>query len=154
MSDRRPAFGRSLASATLAASLLLSLAGCGDGKIKCVPVSGSVIFDGKPYPGARVMFVPMGGGEKFQKERPFGITDESGNFQLTTFAKADGAPAGEYQVMIRTASPRGPEQAKAWGRRPKIDPKFGKPDSSGIIATVESEPTELAPFDVSSAQRR
>jgi hypothetical protein len=144
--DRRLAPVRSVAYLALAA-LIATLTGCGDGKIKSYPTTGSVTVGGKPYPGAKVMLVPIGGSDAFQKERPFGVTGMDGRFAMTTFVPGDGAPAGEYQVMIRTAKPdpRKPEQAQ-WGRRPPIDTKFSKPDSSGLTATVAEAETELPPF--------
>jgi len=144
--DRRPAFGRPVACLALAA-LISAFTGCGDGKIKTYPVTGSVTVGGKPYPGAKVMLVPTGGSEAFQKERPFGVTGMDGRFALMTFVQGDGAPAGEFQVMIRTAKPdpRKPDQAQ-WGRRQPIDPKYSRPDSSGLTAKVEEDATELPPF--------
>lgn len=129
---------------------IAALIGCGDGKIARYPVSGTVLVDGKPYEGARVMFCPVEGSEAFSKERPFGVTDASGRFELTTFIKGDGAPAGDYKIMIRNGRPANAEQAKAWARRPKIPRQYGKPDASGVTATVNAEPTELAAFEISS----
>ncbi len=146
--DRRPAPVRSVACLALAA-LIAALTGCGDGKIKTYPTTGTVTLGGKPYPGAMVMLVPIGGSESFQKERPFGVTGMEGRFEMTTFIDGDGAPAGEYQVMIRTAmpDPRRSEQA-AWGKRPEINPKYRKPGTSGLSATVNAAPTELPPFSL------
>ncbi|QDV73617.1 DUF4198 domain-containing protein [Botrimarina mediterranea] len=146
MFDRRPAVCRSVTCLALAA-LASALTGCGDGKIKTYPATGTVTVGGKPYPGAKVMLVPVGGSESFQKERPFGITGMDGRFSMKTFVDSDGAPAGDYQVMIRTAKPdpRKPDQAE-WGRRPPIDSKYSKPDTSGLTATVEEGATEIPPF--------
>jgi hypothetical protein len=122
--------------------------GCREGKIATYPVTGSVTVGGKPFLGARVMLVPVGGSEKFQKERPLGFTDAAGQFQLTTFVAGDGAPAGDYQVMVRAADPdpRKPEQLQAYRGRPRIDPKYSSPETSGLTAKVDAAPTQLPPF--------
>ena len=126
------------------------LVGCGEGKIARYPVTGTVLVDGKPYEGARVMFCPEGGSEAFSKERPYGVTDQSGKFELTTFIKGDGAPAGDYKIMIRNGRPQNADEAKRWARRPKLPRKYGKPDLSGVTATVNAEPTELAAFELAT----
>lgn len=133
---------------------LLFTAGCGDGKLRCYPATGKVLLNGKPYEGARVIFCPVGGGEKLQKERPYGVTDQNGEFELTTFLKGDGAPVGDYNIMIRTGRPRGREQAQRFSRQPRIARRFGKPEESGVSATIEAAENELAPFEVEADERR
>ncbi len=96
------------------------------------------------------MFCPIEGSEAFTRERPFGETDENGRFELTTFIKGDGAPSGEYKIMIRNGRPQNAEQAKRWSRRPKIPRRYGKPDTSGVTATIGYEPTELEAFELST----
>lgn len=132
---------------------MLSLNGCGDGRLSCYPVTGTVMVDGKPYPGAEVLLRPVAGGDKLQKERPYGVTDELGTFELTTFLKNDGAPAGEYQVMILSKRPRSKEQDLQWKGRPTLDAKYGKLSTSGIVVVVEAGPTELSPFELKAAKR-
>ncbi|QDT68708.1 hypothetical protein MalM25_16320 [Planctomycetes bacterium MalM25] len=132
---------------------IAALAGCGDGKIARYPVSGSVLVDGKPYEGARVFLNPISGNEAFMKERPFGTTDEAGRFELTTFGKADGAPAGEYTVVLRNGTAKNPDQYKRWAKRPSIGREYGKPDTSPIKVTIEAGPNELAPFEAKSRKK-
>ena len=89
---------RSLASVALFCVLL---AGC-DGNISApstVPVSGRVLFKGKPLAGVRVKMHPLFniGSVKFI---PSGETDRDGKFVITTAAPNDGAPAGEYSVTF------------------------------------------------------
>lgn len=130
------------------------LTGCGDGKIARYPVSGTVMVKGQPYEGARVFLFPIGGDEAFQRERPFGVTDANGRFELTTFQKGDGAPAGEYTAIFRNSSPSNAEQAKAWARRPKIAKQYGKPELSPVKVTITTDSNELDPFDLEPATRK
>ena len=50
---------------SLSAAGLSTLAGCGDGKIRTYPVTGTVLVDGQPADGAMVIFCPVEGSEEF-----------------------------------------------------------------------------------------
>jgi hypothetical protein len=71
------------------------------------PVSGTIIYKGKPVPGADVTFICQ------EKDRAaFGRTDSNGEFQLTTFSSNDGAVAGKHTVvvtLIENVAPAKPE---------------------------------------------
>src|SRR5215470_9585167 len=73
-------------------ALLLSV-GCGKANLPTYPVRGMVLVDSRPAEGAIVTLCPSEGSEQFKRERPTGIADNGGKFQLTTFIKDDGAPA-------------------------------------------------------------
>ena len=79
--------------------LLVAIIGCsgatGD-RPAVAPVRGSVHYNGRPVGGATVTF--------FSPRSPrtsTGTTNESGEFQLTTFDANDGAVVGENAVSIR-----------------------------------------------------
>jgi len=93
----------------LALGLLFAVivaAGCG-GMAK---VEGVVTLDGKPVPGALVIFSPQGG----TGDSADGFTDTSGKFTLATKGKA-GVKAGTYKVTVSKADtskePMKPEDA-------------------------------------------
>ena len=144
-----------MATRMLPGAMLLSLAallvGCDDGKIRCYPVSGQVLVDGKPTVGAMVMFVPIGGAENFQRERPYGMTNAQGEYKLTTFNKHDGAPAGEYKVMIRTMRPKSKEEAERRANSPIVAKAYRNPNTSGITASVDTGENLLEPFNLEPA---
>jgi hypothetical protein len=99
-------------------------------------VSGQVLFDGnKPPPeGAFVVFRPVKAMPLLEKTggNPRGIVGKDGKFKLTTQRPDDGAPAGEYEVIItwhktqEGSSEDGPDLLKgryrdpAQSRLPKI----------------------------------
>src|SRR5438045_2229921 len=76
------------------AALLLAGVGCAD-HAKLVKVSGVVLLDGKPFKDVTVTFVPEGSGPPAA-----GVTDEDGNFELTTSTVGDGARPGDYKVVM------------------------------------------------------
>lgn len=77
-----------------------AFAGCADVSRKPVyPVTGQVLYEGKPVPHAAVTLVLLNSADT-DKERPSAVSDRQGRFTLTTYRKADGAPAGEYVVLV------------------------------------------------------
>jgi hypothetical protein len=65
-------------------------AGCG-GPVR---VEGKVTRNGKPLPGAQVLFIPVSGGQQAGD-----LTDGEGNFRLKS-AQALGVVPGEYLVTV------------------------------------------------------
>jgi hypothetical protein len=79
--------------------LLIVVPGCsgsgGAPSVDVAPVTGTVRYNGVPIAGARVQFT--------QQDCPIvagGITDDAGEFELTSLRQGDGAPVGENQVAI------------------------------------------------------
>lgn len=120
---------RSLGFAFTCVIVMLSLCGCGDGHAPRTPVTGTVTFNGKPVPGAEVMFMVKGG-------RPArGETDEQGRFALTTFEKGDGCRIGRAQVVVQKQSFY--YNAQGEGITTYLIPqKYGIPGQSGLDVEV------------------
>ena len=141
----RPAASRAGALTALPLALAL-LTGCGDkgvaGRPPVYPVSGQVLYQGKPLEGAFVSFTPTEGGTHGASGR----TDADGRFTLTTFDSGDGAPAGRYRVTVTkaeaviTPDPVNPEANPPLKVEQKhlIPAKYSSPEKSGL----ESEVTE------------
>lgn len=136
---------------------LVSLSGCGGAidpnRPKTYPVSGTVSQGGKPVADANVSFHLKDG-----SQGAIGVTDASGNFNLTTFTSGDGAVAGEHVVTVTKFDgpkivPRGagsitdtgdePEEeeekpTRKAARDPKslLPAKYADPKTSGLTATV------------------
>ncbi len=127
----------------------LILAGCGGGDgPKPVPVfkvTGTVTFQGKPLTQAIVTFSP-----KESQPVAFGMTNDKGEFTLTTYKTGDGAAAGSYGVVVsKSAAPSGTDGGHS------LDPKHstGKashdessPASGGLIPLAYSDATKT-PLD-------
>lgn len=94
-----------------AACLCLSLASCGGqdfGKrLPTIPVHGKVTVNGKPYADIYVFATPVEpaaaekSGRKIHPGQKFGLTSETGEFTMTTYAKGDGLPEGKYKLTFR-----------------------------------------------------
>ena len=136
---------------------LVSL-GCGgnDGPV-VAPVKGVVTFDGKPLAGAEVIYRV-----KDSPRVSVGLTDDKGEYRLTTFNTDDGAIVGDNLISIRQIPKDLPgvsgtsladmQSGKAkvdagsalqpWKNSDKvlgastIPPKYGNPEKSGLKRTV------------------
>ncbi len=148
---------RALAALALLAIMWASMAGCGAaggaGGPTVYPVSGVVKLNGQPVVGADIVFnLKDGTGSSF------GRTDDSGVYHLTTRRSNDGAPPGEYFVVISKAedapavdsanipqdSPNyNPFAGKAAPAKPKaksgIPAKYADAKTSGLTARVLEE---------------
>ena len=129
----------------LSACCCLCLASCGPdyGGHPPYPTSGQVLVNGQPAADALVIFYHV---EDWGSRSivPQAWTDSEGRFVLSTYAMDDGAPAGDYRVVVEWPAYHsgrniGPD---------KLGGKFAKPESSGLTAHVDKGPNELSPFDL------
>ena len=80
------------------AGLVLSVSGCGgSNRPSTQPVSGVVTMDGKPVPGATVVFHPV---DTAVGVSALGTADGGGRYTLTTYDTGDGAVAAAYKVTV------------------------------------------------------
>jgi hypothetical protein len=71
------------------------LSGCG---ARLGQVHGKITFQGRPVPAGTITFAPKG--DAFDVGKPaIGSPNKDGEFQLSTFAKHDGALVGPHIVM-------------------------------------------------------
>lgn len=129
----------------IVAACVVTLVGCGDGRPTLYPVKGVVRFEsGDPVRNAAIEFVPNTAGPS-----PRGQIDAEGAFVLGTYNNGDGAPAGDYRVVVVQALP--PEAAKHLGNLGEahtghaggvkvVALKHASPDTSGVQAKVKASP--------------
>jgi hypothetical protein len=109
----------------LALILPALLAGCGS---SLAPVHGKVIAHGQPVTAGSVMFVPKAKeADSASAGRPaVGAPDETGAFQLSTFAKNDGALIGTHVVTFAAPTPPVTVDATLHEKQRQLYEKFGK----------------------------
>ncbi len=130
---------RSACVFVIAAALIA--AGCGksgiiEGDVPVFPVNGKVTFAGKPLPRAIVTLTPanLAQGAKWEAPATGGVTDDDGEFELSTYNAGDGAPAGMYFVTVSCEDREGKRSS---GEYPELLPeKYQNPASSGLKVTV------------------
>lgn len=133
------------------ALLALLLPSCGDGRKKCVPVSGKVLVDGKPAQNCFIYLYPANPADGEGKDRtiPLAMTDENGAFALSTYDTNDGAPAGDYVVTFTWREASGLLKNQYEGKD-RLNGKYAAPDKSTIRLTIGKNPTELPPYELTT----
>jgi len=144
---------RSFVLASFAVALLCAVPACDTSGVKLAKVKGHVTYKGAPLKGASVKFYP--------KEGPIaiGMTDDEGNFTLTTNGRA-GATIGTHKVAITKMSsdaaqavPANPspedmmkmqksQMGKSTGPKSEIPESYGSPESSQLTAEVTANASE------------
>jgi len=138
----------------LGVTSLLS-ASCQDGtRLPVFPASGQVLLDGQPVANAQVTLHPLG--KKGPKAvRPTGQAGPGGKFQLSTYSREDGAPAGEYAVTVQlwlsNATSTSEEGDESYSSN-QLPPRYGKPTTSGLKVRIQEGQNELPAFRLTSAE--
>jgi hypothetical protein len=132
-------------------SAVAALAGCGrQGRLPLVPAAGQVSWAGRPLAGARVVLVPLGP-DAAGRPRPAALSGPDGIFRLSTYAKEDGAPAGQYAVAVTWGGPHAAGSAAsplALSAAPDyFRGRYGDPKTSGLRLTV-GPGGELTPINL------
>ena len=121
----------------------LALAGC-NAEPLTHPVSGAVTFsDGSAVSVGLIEFLPTAGGPS-----PRGVIQPGGTYSLTTYEADDGAPTGDYAVLVSQPqlavgamrpAPEGHDDEHHNGESPGasiVPTQYGRRASSPLRATV------------------
>ena len=127
------------------ALLLLALPACGSRRPDLYPVHGKVFFDGRPAPGALVVFHPIRQTDP-NLPKPHGTVRGDGSFSLGTFAPDDGAPPGDYNVAVVWLATPAPAASQKGDTPNRLPTRYAHPQTSQLQAQVKGGPTELEPF--------
>jgi len=110
--------------------------------VPVVAAHGTIEFDGKPASGAILQLHPVKA-RKDLPNLPQALADEAGRFDLSTFRRNDGAPAGEYVVTV-TWRPDVTTKDGRTERGPNVIPsKWTKPTSSPLRITISQQGGDL-----------
>jgi hypothetical protein len=133
-------------------TLLSVVTACKKSSVKLYPVKGKVLFKGQPAEGAQIVFRPAaesaGGGSQPgpAQPNPYGDVKADGTFALRTEPIGEGAPPGDYVVMISWYTRSDPEDALT--SKSKLPAKYADPTNPILKATVKEGNNELPPFDL------
>jgi hypothetical protein len=136
-----------LAAGSLCLLVACSACSCArrsSGELAVFPVSGQVLYDGQPTPGAMVVLCPIDDPQQ-KRPHPWGMADRDGNFRLKTYRTNDGAPAGEY---IATVEWRKGSPGERRGTRGLLPSKYATPKESPLRVTVDPSIDRLEPFNI------
>lgn len=118
----------------------LALAGCSRGP-KLVPVSGRLLYEGKPAVGATVVFIPAAADSA--AIRPTEYVEADGSFVLNTHPLGRGAPPGEYKVTTTLYPPNFKDLDDA---KSLLSERYESADAGLLRATVRDGATTLESF--------
>jgi hypothetical protein len=117
---------------------------CGKG---IYPVSGKVTYKGTPAAGATV-FLYRQTGDPMNEPSIMGIVGEDGGFTLVTGSLGQGAPPGEYDVLVEWK--QGPKRGKghAHKRFDRLKGRYADRQRPRLHAAVKAETNVLDPFEL------
>jgi hypothetical protein len=132
--------------AVLAGALLCPACARSDRK-PVYPVHGTVLYDGKPVPGAQVILHPLNDDDRDHPIRPTGQVAPDGTFQLTTYTAEDGAPAGSYAVTVSLL--KKPANLEGDFARNVLPRRYESPQTSPLKVEIAKGTNELQPLQIS-----
>jgi len=111
------------------------------------PVRGQVLFEGRATPNANILLEPVGTKDP-GVPRPHAIVKDDGSFVLGTYGNGDGAPVGDYKVLVQWfAQPEGGDFDG--GLPPNLLPaRYGKFETSGLSVHVQKGDNQVPPFEL------
>jgi hypothetical protein len=132
--------------ATAIATAVLALAALAGGcsrqapTVEVHPVTGQVIYNGKPAAGAHVVFHPKV--QQIAHPIPSAKVDPQGNFSLTTYSSQDGAPVGEYSVTVELRPVVTKDGELELGPN-VLPPQYSSPKTTKVVANVGPGPNSV-----------
>jgi hypothetical protein len=133
------------ASSLLLTVLLLAVVSCSSSendRKSVYPVRGKVFYKNKPAYKAFVTFKPVNEPATPKDPRPHGEVEKDGSFSLSTFGDKDGAPAGEYLVLITW-----PRIVDDREEGDQLEGRYNNDKNPQLPrVTVAKEPNNLQPF--------
>ena len=144
--------------ALLGCCAILTLSSCkGKDGPKLYPAKGKVtLADGEIPAGATVILQPVGASDGDTKKpntlRPSGKVTSDGTFVLSTHPHGEGAPAGEYAVLVTWY----PENARELDNPSSmLPPVYASAETTPIPkVTIQEGPNELAPITLEAKRLR
>lgn len=131
--------------------ILCVAAGCSKPSLpgpKPYPARGGVTYQRKPARNFRVAFYPLNVQWKLQFA-PSAVTDENGEFHLRSYALNDGAPAGEYAVIVTWPQHLNtPDDLGAGPEEDRLEGRYSDPKKPAFHFTVHEGENECPPFEL------
>lgn len=132
----------------LAAACLPLCAGCGeDWQAETYPAHGRIAINGEPPAGAIVELRSVHAQPDVRDSRPWGVVDAEGRFVLSTYEAGDGAPRGEYKVIIRW-----PPDVTQPSLADRLGGAYATSDKSQWSVSIEEGENELPSIDITGAK--
>jgi hypothetical protein len=128
----------------VSAVLALVCTSCSNG---LYPVSGKVTHKGQPAAGAAVFF-KRPGVDSQNEHLIMGRVQEDGSFTLVYGSQGQGAPPGEYDVLIEWKDLPRRGNGRARTKPDKLKGRYADPAHPRFHASVKAESNHPPPFEL------
>jgi hypothetical protein len=117
-------------------------------RVPVYPARGEARFEGKSMPNAAIFLHPIGV-EDPDYPRPRSTANADGTFELGTYGKDDGAPAGEYRVTVQWfVRPKVAEPEGGAAARNQLPARYSRPETSGLTVRIQPGENKLPALDL------
>jgi hypothetical protein len=125
---------------SFAIAVLLLSVGCAEQGPRLFRATGTVSFNNKPIPKAKLVFHPQFDGPGWM---PVAVVDDESTFQISTKQPGDGALPGRYIVtVVWHADPDDEDSPNL------LPPRFADPKTSNLEVVVDPDSRELPPLQL------
>jgi hypothetical protein len=153
---RRPLLRQSMAAISITCLICFMGSGCSrqvedkwsKRRPPSFPTTGSVTWNGEPAAGALVTLQSLS-----HNVAASGRANDKGEFALTTWRQGDGAVVGDHNVTIETIVVAGYGAGGSVIEVNAMPPKYEKPDTSGLTATINDKGKNVLSFAVEGPRR-
>jgi len=132
----------------LPAALALTCVSCEGAKI--YPVSGMVTYHGAPATGAAVFFHRQSG-HPMNEHTIMGIVQPNGSFEVVCGSLGNGAPLGEYDVLVEWKQVSNQSKGRPQRGPDKLKGRYADPKHPLLHVSVEAKNNDLSPFELTDA---
>ena len=113
----------------------------------CYPVTGQLFVKSQPAAGAIVVLSPQDGdARQWPGGFPRGQVEADGSFAIETYGNKDGAPAGDYTVLVTWTG--GDSESEEAQSADKLRGRYSDPERSKLKAKVEAGGTKLPKIEL------
>ena len=131
----------------------LLVTGCGQATPqKTYAVSGEIFVQGQPASGARLALQPAAAADLqlWPRGFPFAIVEPDGKFRFSCYAENDGAPAGDYKLLVTWIEGDGIPNEDPAAPKPKnrVDAKYGSAQTTPLSVTVEQKSHQIPRIEI------
>jgi hypothetical protein len=110
-----------------------------------------LFVNSQPAQGAVVILRPKaatGGTAEWPSGFPRATVEGDGSFTVGTYESADGAPEGEYVILVQWPTAAAEMEEETTESEDRLQGRYLDPEKSELAATIKPEPNDLGRLDL------